>query len=106
EFALPLEGQVCWRHDQDVLGQSPQLQFADKETCHDRFACTGVVGQQEPHAGKLEEVVVHSLELVRQWVDTRDGQAEVRIVFPCYAECISLEAQTEQAAVPPVRAAL
>lgn len=30
QFALPLEGQVCWADDQDALGETAELEFADK----------------------------------------------------------------------------
>ena len=66
---------------------------------HDRLAGAGVVGQQEAHAGELEQVVVDRFELVRQRIDARDRQAEVRIELVGDAERVCLEAEAKQAAV-------
>ena len=71
QFALPLEGEVGRADDQNAFGEPPKLQLANEKAQHDRLARAGVVGQQEPHAGKLEQVVVDRLELMRQWIDTR-----------------------------------
>ena len=46
---------------------------------HDGLAGPGVVGQQEPDPGQLQQVVVDGLQLVRQRVDAGDGEAEVGI---------------------------
>ena len=78
QLALPLEGEVGRADDQDALGEAAQLQLADEQARHDRLAGAGVVGQQEAHAGELEQVVVDRLELVRQRIDARDREPEVR----------------------------
>jgi hypothetical protein len=70
---------------------------------HDRLARAGVVGQQEPHARELEQVVVDRLELVRQRVDARDRQAEVGIELVGDAERVGLEAEPQEPPVPVVR---
>ena len=99
EFPLPLEGEVGRADDQNALGQAAQLQFPDQQAGHDRLAGAGVVGQEEAHAGELQQVVVDRLELVRQGIDARDRQAEVRIELVGDAERVSLDAQAKQAAV-------
>src|SRR5207249_3475741 len=79
ELALPLEGEVGWTDDQDALGEPAQFELADEQPRHDRLTRPGVVGQQEPHTRKLEQVVVDRLELMRKRIDARDGEPEVRV---------------------------
>ena len=50
------------------------LEFAHEQARHDRLAGTGLIGEQEAHAGQLEEVLVDRFELVRQRVHSRDGK--------------------------------
>ena len=64
QFSLPLEGQVRGAHDEDPLGQTPELELADEQAGHDGLAGPGVVGEQEPHAGELHEVFVDRLQLM------------------------------------------
>ena len=99
EFALPLEGEVGRADDQDALGEAAQLELADEQPGHDRLAGAGVVGQQEPDARELEQVVVDGLELVRQRIDARDREPEVGIELVGDAEGVRLEAEPEK---PPV----
>ena len=99
QFALPLEGEVGRADDQDALGETPKLQLANEKARHDRLAGTGVVGQQEPHARELEQVVVDRLELMRQRIDARDREAEIRIELVGDAEGVCLKAEAEQSAV-------
>ena len=66
QFALPLEGEVGRADDQNPLGQSAQLEFADQQARHDRLARAGIIGQQETHARQLQQVVVNGFKLVRQ----------------------------------------
>ena len=102
QLALPLEREVRRDHDQDALGEAPQPQLADQQPGHDRLPGPGVVGQQEAHARQLQQVVVDRLQLVRQRVDARDRQAEAGIEFPGNPECVGLEPQPHQRAVPVV----
>ena len=67
--------------------------LADPQTGHNRLARAGIVGEQEPHARQLEEVLVDRLELVRQRIDLRDRQAEVGVELVGDAQGVSLEAQ-------------
>ena len=53
QFALPLKGKVCRADDQDALGQSAQLQFADEQARHDGLAGAGVVSEQETTRASL-----------------------------------------------------
>src|SRR5438552_18783988 len=77
ELALPLEGQVGRADDQDALGESAQLELADEEPRHDRLTRTSVIGQEEPDARNLEQVVVDRFELVRKWVHAGNREPEV-----------------------------
>lgn len=64
-----MEGEVGWADDQDTFSEAAQLEFADKQARHDGLARPGVVGQEEPHARELEQVVIDRLELVRKRID-------------------------------------
>ena len=55
----------------------------------------GIVRQQEPDARHLQEVVVDRLKLVRQRIDTGDGQREVGIVLVGQPQPGSLDADAE-----------
>ena len=99
QFALPLEGEVGRADDQDALGEAAELQLADEQARHDRLAGAGVVGQQEADARELEQVVVDRFELVRQRIDARDRETEVRIELVGDAERVGLKPKAEQAAV-------
>ncbi len=94
-FALPLEGEVGRRDDERALDQAADLQFLEEQAGHDGLAGAGVVGQQEPDAGQLEEVVVDGFELVRQRVDAGDGEREVGVVLVGQRQAQGLDAQAE-----------
>ena len=99
QFALPLKGEVGRADDQDALGEPPKLQLANEKAGHDRLARAGVVGEQEPHPRELKQVVVDRLELMRQRIDARDREAEIRIKLVGDAQSIGLKAEAEQSAV-------
>ena len=99
EFALPLKRQVGRADDENPFDEAPQLEFADEQAGHDRLARPRIVGQQEAHAGELQEMLVDRLKLVRQRVHARDGKTEVGIEFVGNAEPIGLQGDPEK---PPV----
>lgn len=41
-----------------ALDKPPKLQLPDEEARHDRLSGSGIVGEQEAHPGRLEQVVV------------------------------------------------
>ena len=100
QLPLPLEGEVGRADDQDALGEAAQLQLANEQPRHDRLAGAGIVGEQEAHAGELQQVVVDRLELVRQRIDARDREPEVGVELVGDAEGVGLKTQAQQAAVP------
>ena len=99
QLALPLEREVRRGDDQDALGKAAQLQLADEQSGHDRLPRPRVVGQQEPHARQLQQVVVDRLQLVRQRVDPRDRQPEPGVELPRDAERVRLQSQSAAGAV-------
>ena len=99
QLPLPLKGQVGRTDDEDPFGQAPQLQLAEEEARHDGLAGPGVVGQEEPHPGELQEVVVDGFELVRQRVYPGDGETEVGIELVGDAQGVGLKAQAQEGAV-------
>ena len=82
--------------DKDPFGQPAELQFADEQSRHDGLAGAGVVSQQEPDPGELQQVVVNGFKLVRQGVNAGDGQAEVGVELVGDAERVRLKAQAEK----------
>ena len=99
-FALPLEGEVGRRDDEGALDQAANLQFLDEQAGHDGLAGAGVVGQQEPDARQLHEVIVNRLKLVRQRINARDGEREIRVVFIGQSQAHGLDSQAELLASP------
>jgi hypothetical protein len=99
KLALPLKRQVRRAHDEDPFGQPAQLQLADQQPRHDRFAGAGIVGQQEANPRQLEQVIVDGLQLVRQRIDAGNGQSEVGVKLPGYTQGVRLQTETNRAAV-------
>ena len=91
--------EVRRRDDQDPLGETAQLKLADQQSGHDGLPGAGVVGQQEPHAGQLQQVVVDRLQLMWQRIDAGDRQPEVGIELPGDPERVRLQPQPQQRAV-------
>ena len=58
EFPLPLEGEVGWADYGNAFCQAAQFQFADEQAGHNGLAGAGVIGQQEPHAGQFQQVLI------------------------------------------------
>ena len=58
-----------------------------------------IVGEQEAHAGQLEEVLVDRFELVRQRINARDGKPKIGIELVGDAERIGLEADSQKLSV-------
>ena len=98
-LALPLEGQVRGTDHQDALDQAPQLEFANQQPRHDGLSGPGVVGQQEPHGGGLEQVFVDGFQLVWERIDLGDGETEIGIELVGDAQGVGLEAESQEAAV-------
>jgi len=99
QLALPLEGEIRRTDNEHALRQPAQLQLAQQEARHDRLPRAGVVCEQESNARQLEQVVVHRLELVRQRVDARNREREVRVELVRDAERVGLQAQLDERAV-------
>ena len=69
QLARPLRTQAGRGHDEDPVADVAQLELLHVEAGHDRLACAGVVGEQEPQSRLAQELAVHRLELVRQRLD-------------------------------------
>ena len=76
-----MEGEVGGGDDEHTLDQAADLQLLDQQAGHDGLAGAGVISQQEADARQLQEVVIHRLELVRQWVNAGDGKREIGVVL-------------------------
>jgi hypothetical protein len=90
-----LEGEVSRANDQYPFGETPELQLANEKARHDRFARAGIVGQQEPHTRKLQQIIINCLKLMRQRIDTRNREAEIRIELVRNPQGVGLKAEAE-----------
>ena len=99
EFPLPLESQVGGADDEYPLHQAPELELPDEKAGHDGLAGAGVVGQQEPDAGQLHEVLVDRLQLVGQRIHAGDGEAEVGVELVGDAQSVGIQGQLQQVPV-------
>ena len=97
ELALPLESQVGRADDQHALGQPAQLELANEQAGHDGLTSPGVVGQQEATPGGFEQMIVNSVELMRQRINPRDRETEVGIVFLGQRDANGFQTELEQA---------
>lgn len=106
QLALPLKTEVRWRDDQRPLHETSDLQLLEEQARHDRLPGTGVVGEEEPDAWQSHEIVVNGFELVRQWVDTRDGEGKVWVVLVSEPETCGFDAKAEARRIAVERLAL
>jgi hypothetical protein len=95
QLALPLKGEVRRRHNQGPPEQAPRLQLFDQEPRHDCLAGTWVVRQKEADTRQAQEIIVNSLQLVRERINSRDREREKRVVLIGQAEAGGLDAQAE-----------
>ena len=100
QLVLPLLRQGARRHDQTALQLSPDQQFLDQQTGHDRLACAGVVRQQEAHWLAGEHVLVDRADLVGQRVDRAAANRHIGIEQVGQPNPFGLRHQPEQLAVP------
>ena len=94
-LAPPLVGQVGGRDDQDVFGESTELEFLDEQTAHYSLARTGVVGDQVSEARLRQQAVVYRVQLMRQRVDLRNADGEVRVVLVCESDAVGFCGEAE-----------
>jgi hypothetical protein len=99
QFPPPLVGQVGRRDDQRPLDQPPVLEFLERQPGHDRLAGTGVVGDQEADLRLGEQVRVDRVHLVRQGIDLRDRDGEVRVVLVGQPYAVGFGGQAEMRGV-------
>src|SRR5260370_42144602 len=62
---------------------------------HDRLPRTWIVGKEEPDARQAHEVVVNSLELMRQRVNARDGEGKIWVVLVSEPQARGLNTEAE-----------
>ena len=99
EFPLPLESEVGRADYGNALRQAAQFQLANEQAGHNSFAGAGVIGQQKPHAGQLQQVMIDRFQLMGQRVNPRHRQREIRVKLVGDAQRIGLQAQPQQPAL-------
>jgi len=99
QLPLPLEGQVGGGDDQGAFHQATGLHLLQEEPGHDGLPGARVVREEEPDARQFQEVVVDRLQLVRERIDTGDGQGEERVVLVGQAQALRFHAEAERAGI-------
>ena len=79
QLVLPLLDKPAGRDDQAALQVTAEHQLLDIEARHDRLACAGVVGEQEPQRGPLDQLAVDGLDLVRERFEVGGVDREHRV---------------------------
>src|SRR5262249_40635865 len=102
ELSLPLKSQIGRADNKEAFHQTPEFQLTDEQASHDGLPGTRVIGQEETHPGKLEQIIIDCLKLVWQWIDAGDGEPEVRVKLMGNTEHVGLEPQAQEAAVTSV----
>lgn len=100
---LPLVLQMTGGHDQHSAHQPSSLHFLEEQTRHDRLAGTRVVGDQETEMRLLQGVVIHGLDLMREWIHLRDAHGEHRVELVRQPDSIRLDQEEELLRVPAQR---
>ena len=99
QFSPPLVGEVGGRDDERALDQAPELEFLDAQPAHDRLAGPGIVGDQKPDAGLREQMAVNGIHLVRQRIDLRHRDGEVRVVLEGQPDAVGFGGEPEMGRV-------
>jgi hypothetical protein len=94
-FPKPLIFQVTGHDHKRPLNQPPVLKFFEQKPGHDGLSCSGIVSEEESQAGVPQNVVINSLDLVRQRVYLRDVDCVERIELIGEANPMSLHCQEE-----------
>ena len=92
---LPLERKTGGGDDERPLHEATNLQLLEQQARHDGLARAGIVGEEEANPRHREEVVVNGLKLVRERVNTGNGERKVGIVFIGESQPKSLNADAE-----------
>ena len=66
QLVLPLLDQPAGGDDQAPLQVTAEHQLLDVQARHDRLARAGVIGEQKPQRGPLDQLTVDGLDLVRE----------------------------------------
>jgi hypothetical protein len=78
ELVLPLLDQVAGRDHEATFRVTADQQLLDQKRRHDSLASTGIVGKQEAQRLAREHLAVDCGDLMRQRLDQRRGQRQVR----------------------------
>ena len=79
----------------EIAGPVKGKALFQQQAGHHGLAGAGVVGEQKTHARQLDELVVDRLKLVRQRIDARNREREVRVVLVGGLQPHRLDAQAE-----------
>ena len=103
ELVLPLLHQAAGGDDEATLQIAPEHQLPDEQAGHDGLARAGVVGEQEAERLARQHLAVDGGDLVRQRLDVRGVDREVRVEQMREPDALGLRGQPEPPAVGPER---
>ena len=99
QLVLPLLDQVARRDHEATLQVAPDQQLLDQKGCHDGLAGTGIVGEQEAQGLARQHLAVDGGDLMRQRLDQRGRQRQVRIEQVGQPDALGLRRQPEQVTI-------
>ena len=99
QLVLPLLDEVAGRDDQAAVEIAADQQLLDQQPGHDRLAGAGIVGEQEPQRLARQHLAVDGRDLVRQRLDLRRADGEIRIEQVGKADAVRLGREAQQCAV-------
>ena len=76
---LPLFDEVARRDDQAALEVATDQKLLDQQPSHDGFAGARIIGEQEAQGLSRQHLAIHRRDLVRQRLDLRRGDGEIRV---------------------------
>jgi hypothetical protein len=98
-LVLPLLDKAARRDDEAALEVAPDQQFLDEQPGHDGLAGARIVGEQEAQRLSRQHLAINRRDLVRQCLDLRCGNGEIRVKKVGEPYSAGLGCEPEQTAV-------
>ena len=103
QLVLPLLHQAAGGDDEAAFQVAAHHQLPDQQAGHDGLAGAGIVGEQEAERLARQHLPVDGGDLVRQGLDVRGVDREVRVEEMCETDALGFRGQPEPPAVPAER---
>lgn len=99
KLILPLFDQAPGTDDHASAQVTPQPQFLDEQSCHDRLAGAGIVGKKESQGLPGQHLLIDGRQLMRERLNIRAVYGEERIEEVGELDALRLRNQTQELAV-------